>query len=233
MNCDSRYAIEDFLKWHDNSIVLGSSIEKVENNYAVITKTLEEHGVLMLSDLRLPSVVGLIVGEPVHGSWWGHPMGKAIYALANRLEDSEHVMSTKLVAGKVTFVHMRLWQHVVKIGTAREKWQTEKLSESAKDLLKIVDKYRFVETDSSPELKAMSKPGKACDDLEKRLLVYAEGFHTKSGAHAKRIQTWSEWTGKRQMDKATIELQQAKDDLAAIVQSLNNKYAATATLPWQ
>ena len=38
---------------------------------------LEEHGLLLLQDKTLPSLVGLIAGEPVSGSWWGHPRAHA------------------------------------------------------------------------------------------------------------------------------------------------------------
>ena len=53
---------------------------------------------LLLSDPALPSLVGMIVDEPLRSSWWGHPRGPIIYETMSRLDDDERVLSTKLVA---------------------------------------------------------------------------------------------------------------------------------------
>ena len=64
-------------------------------------------GLLLLSDARYPSLASVIAGAPVRGSWWGHPKGRAIFNASCALErDAE---APKLVNGKVTFVHRRLW----------------------------------------------------------------------------------------------------------------------------
>jgi hypothetical protein len=206
---------------------------KAETKSQIVEKMLQEHGLLLLSDSRLPSLVSLVVGAPIQGSWWGHPMGRQIYALADQLGDSAEVISTKLISGKVTFVHKKLWPQVARIGCAGEKWQTERLSGAATDLLKLVRAQQVLATDSLPKTQALSKPGKACDELEKRLLVYTEEFHSDSGAHHKRIQTWETWSKSRNIDVAPIELQQAKEDLTKILELLNFKFHASATLPWQ
>jgi hypothetical protein len=41
-------------------------------------KRLEADGLLLLSDSKLPSLVRLVAGKPVKGSWWAHPRGKKI-----------------------------------------------------------------------------------------------------------------------------------------------------------
>ena len=43
---------------------------------------LSSYGLLLQQDLRLPNVVALVAGEPLHGSWWSHPSGGTIF---NRL----------------------------------------------------------------------------------------------------------------------------------------------------
>src|SRR5688500_6338715 len=46
---------------------------------------LERDGILLLSDASLPSVVSMVAGGPVRGSWWSHPQGKRIFALTQAL----------------------------------------------------------------------------------------------------------------------------------------------------
>ena len=68
---------------------------------------LERWGLLLLQDPVLPSLATLIAGAPIRGSWWGHARGGDIFRVANELE--QEVVTAKLIDGKVTFVHRRLW----------------------------------------------------------------------------------------------------------------------------
>lgn len=43
------------------------------------------------------------------GSWWAHPSGKAIFAALSELDDADDVRCFKLIDGKVTFAHRRVW----------------------------------------------------------------------------------------------------------------------------
>ena len=70
-----------------------------------VLEELERYGILLESDARLPSVAGLVAGEPVRGSWWGHPRGQNIYRIAGWLGEHPDVVVSKLVSGKVTYVH--------------------------------------------------------------------------------------------------------------------------------
>jgi hypothetical protein len=75
-----------------------------------------EHGMLLESARGpLPNVAQMIAGEPIRGSWWGHPSGPAIFEAINRLADSPDVVRTRLVNGKVTLVHRRLWPALVRV----------------------------------------------------------------------------------------------------------------------
>jgi hypothetical protein len=70
----------------------------------------EQHGVVLASARGpVPSVAEAVVGQPIVGSWWAHPKGKAIFAALSELDDSDDVRCFKLVDGKVTFVHRRVW----------------------------------------------------------------------------------------------------------------------------
>jgi hypothetical protein len=62
----------------------------------------------------LPNVAELVAGEPIKGSWWAHPKSDAIFTALNKLADSPDVVRLRLVKGKVTLVHRRLWAALVR-----------------------------------------------------------------------------------------------------------------------
>lgn len=64
----------------------------------------------------VPSLAEIIAGEPIRGTWWSHPRAKAIFRLTRTLRASDAVLVCRLVAGKVTFVHARLWPALVRVG---------------------------------------------------------------------------------------------------------------------
>ena len=79
-------------------------------------EALVEHGMLLESARGpLPSVAEIVAGEPIRGSWWGHRAGHAIFAAINTLADSPDVVRTRLVNGKVTLIHRRLWPALVRV----------------------------------------------------------------------------------------------------------------------
>ena len=57
----------------------------------------------------LPNIAEMVAGEPIRGSWWAHPSSHAIFAALNIVADSPDVVRTRLVNGKVSLVHRRLW----------------------------------------------------------------------------------------------------------------------------
>jgi len=77
---------------------------------------IEEHGVVLVSGRGpAPRLVEAILGERIQGSWWAHPRSHEIFALLQRLEHSSDLAQCRLVDGKVTFVHRRLWPALVKL----------------------------------------------------------------------------------------------------------------------
>jgi len=77
---------------------------------------LSEHGMLLASARGpIPNVAELVVGEPIRGSWWAHPRSHEIYAVLSELTDSQDVMRLRLIRGKITLVHRRLWPALVRI----------------------------------------------------------------------------------------------------------------------
>jgi hypothetical protein len=77
----------------------------------------------------VPSLAEFVAGAPIRGSWWGHPKGKAIFAAANFVEDSGDVLVCRLVDGKVTFVHRRLWPALVRLAKRLPRGGLDRISE--------------------------------------------------------------------------------------------------------
>jgi hypothetical protein len=192
---------------------------------------LKEFGLLLESDPKLPSVCGLVTGEPMKGSWWSHPMAQTIFQVNERLDDHPDIIITKLVSKKVTFVHRRLWPELFAVGSARESWQTQKLTTPAKALLQIVDTEGAVNTDSLAVSK-LKTPGDTARELEFRILVHSEQFHTEKGKHAKRLETWEHWAKRAEL-RSPVTAEDAKKKLEALVQKLNEQFNGKGTLPWQ
>ena len=70
----------------------------------------ERHGVVLASARGpVPSVAEAVAGQPIVGSWWAHPKGRAIFAALSEIDDADDVRCFKLIDGKVTFVHRRVW----------------------------------------------------------------------------------------------------------------------------
>jgi hypothetical protein len=65
----------------------------------------------------VPSVAEAVAGQPIIGSWWAHPRGKAIFAALSEIDDAEDVRCFKLVDGKVTFVHRRMWPALARLAS--------------------------------------------------------------------------------------------------------------------
>lgn len=186
-----------------------------------VWEDLESSGLLLLSDAKLPSLVGLIAGEPVRGSWWAHPKGHAIFRVATILADHPDVLVTKLVSGKVTFVHRKLWPALLAVATSREPWQTRGLSSAGRALLARVTKEGLLQT-----------TGKAARELQARLLVHSQEIHTESGAHAKCLESWQHWSQRAGFAQRRIAPERAREQLEEAMKALNTRFEAGGQLPW-
>jgi hypothetical protein len=172
-------------------------------------RELRARGLLLLSDPAVPSVAGIVAGAPVRGSWWSHPKGRAIFAVASRLGDHPEVAVARLVNGKVTFVHRRLASALASVGAARETWQMRGLSPAARRLLARVDREGEVQC-----------AGEAVRELERRILLRTHEVHTAEGKHAKVARPWP-------ATRLSTSVAIARLEAAA------ERLGPTATLPWQ
>lgn len=76
---------------------------------------IRKHGVVLeAAKGPVPSVAEAIAGEPVRGSWWKHPKSREIFAVTRAIRDRDDVLVCRLINGKVTFVHRRLWPALVR-----------------------------------------------------------------------------------------------------------------------
>jgi hypothetical protein len=74
----------------------------------------QEHGVVLASAKgAVPRLTEAIIGEPIKGSWWAHSKSHHIFAILNAVTESEQVLVCRLIEGKHTLVHRRLWSSLV------------------------------------------------------------------------------------------------------------------------
>lgn len=182
-----------------------------------VFSALHSKGLLLQQDKTLPSVVGLITGEALSTSWWGHPKGRAVFAVLSELEDRPDVLSTKLLLGKSTFVHRRLWPALLTVGAAREPWQLDRLPLGARRVLRAVDRGMPVRA-----------TGAVVRELESRLLVVARQVHTEKGRHEIVLQSWRAWAVARKCRRLR-SVAAAKRTLERAASRLGAKADA---LPW-
>jgi hypothetical protein len=63
----------------------------------------------------VPSLAEAVAGGPIRGSWWAHEKGGAIFRALGTVGDSPEVLCFRLVGGKLTFVHRRLWPALIRL----------------------------------------------------------------------------------------------------------------------
>ena len=77
---------------------------------------IKRHGVVLQAARgSVPSLAEEVVGGPIRGSWWGHPKGHEIFRLTEAVQESSEVLVCKLVDGRVTYIHCRLWPALAKL----------------------------------------------------------------------------------------------------------------------
>jgi hypothetical protein len=183
-----------------------------------VLAALRAKGLLLQQDKALPSVVGLVTGEPLRASWWSHPKGRLIFAVLSELADRPDVLFTKLLSQKVTLVHRRLWPALLTVGAARDAWQLDRLSPAARRVLGRVDRGDA----------AVHASGAAARELESRLLLVARQVHTESGRHEIALQDWCAWA-------AAVKCRRVRPVAAArrtLERAASRLGAPVGALPW-
>src|SRR5437867_4437914 len=88
----------------------------------------KRHGVVLQAARGpVPSLAQAIAGGPIRGSWWAHAKGRIIFQATQTICQSPEVLVCKLIDGKVTYVHRRLWPALVKLAPRFRKAQLAKV----------------------------------------------------------------------------------------------------------
>ena len=182
-----------------------------------VLEALAERGLLLKQDKELPNVVTLLTGQSLRTSWWSHPRAHLIFAALTHLARHPDVLFTKLLYGKVTLLHRRLWPSFLAVASAREAWQVRVLQASARSLLQAVERTGSVRAS-----------GPAVRELERRLLVHTEEVHTESGRHEILLLPWLTWS-RRVGCKPLPSRARARGTLEAATRGLG---APLTALPW-
>ncbi|MFA6311870.1 MAG: hypothetical protein WCV99_02655 [Sterolibacterium sp.] len=86
-----------------------------------------EHGVVLVSARgSAPRLTEAIVGEAIKGSWWAHPQSRHIYAILQAVTESGQVLVCRLIDGKLTLVHHRLWPALARLA---DRFAPERLAQ--------------------------------------------------------------------------------------------------------
>ena len=185
---------------------------------ADVLSALARYGLLLKQDKRLPNVVSLLTGETLSTSWWSHPQGRLIFSVLRELSEHPDVLFTKLLSGKDTLVHRRLWPAFLAVADSGEPWQRRSLSAKAERLLSQVL------GSNGP----VCSSGAAAKELQSRLLVHAVEVHTEQGRHEMALEPWSAWSLKSSILPAKSP-DQARADLETVCRGID---APLSALPW-
>lgn len=205
---------------------------KESREFTRVWHEITEIGLLLESDGYLPSVASIIGRQVIPGSWWGHPRGHAIFDITRALATHPDMLVVKLVSGKVTYIHRRLWPPVLAIAVSRAPWQMRKLSETTQEILCLVEKRGQLRGDSLKNSYDRHEIRTTVRELERRLLIKSQDVHTESGTHAKMLESWSYWSKVKHV-KATLSAAAAMKQMEELLAALNAGFGGKAKLPWQ
>jgi hypothetical protein len=122
----------------------------------------KERGVVLVSAKGpAPRLTEAIAGEPIKGSWWGHPKSHQIFAILEIITESEDVLVCRLVQGKITLVHRRLWPALVRVAARFRPGQISKVRQehtaSGRHVNKEVPFPRWVPAEVMKKARSISE----------------------------------------------------------------------------
>ncbi|MFI5207318.1 MAG: hypothetical protein ACHQX4_04785 [Gemmatimonadales bacterium] len=113
---------------------------------------LRRHGIVLETARgAVPSLAEAIVATPIKGGWWSHRKSREIFRLTRGLRDSKDVLVCRLVGGKITFVHRRLWPALARLAYRFPRANLAALTEihtpQGRHVLRLVPFARWVPTE--------------------------------------------------------------------------------------
>ena len=73
----------------------------------------------------MPNLAEQVTGERIRGSGWGHPSGHEIFNVLEDLLATSDVVATRLINGRVTLIHRRVWPALVRLA---DRFPAERLA---------------------------------------------------------------------------------------------------------
>jgi hypothetical protein len=201
-------------------------IGTLEQAMHAVRETLDRYGVLLMQDASVPSMMSIIAGEPLKGSWWSHPKSQLMFDVLQVI--SAQALVVKLLAGKRTFVHPRLWPAVCAVAESNEPWQLDKLKPDARALFERVQAAGSTRSDHAELPTGARKMATVVDHLEKRLLIHTRDEHTDRGHHVRVLETWRYF----RRDAGVSHLPPVGEARALLESAASDYGAAKSALPW-
>jgi len=82
----------------------------------------QSHGIVLESARgSVPNLAEAVAGERIQGSWWGHAKGHEIFAATRVVRASSVALVCRLLRGKITYIHRRLWPAVIRLADKLDK----------------------------------------------------------------------------------------------------------------
>src|SRR6266436_9849997 len=78
----------------------------------------------------VPSLAQVVAREPLRGSWWAHPKGNEIFLLSRAIRSSPDILVCRLVDGKITYIHRRMWPALVSLAGRFSKHRLASVKET-------------------------------------------------------------------------------------------------------
>jgi hypothetical protein len=89
-----------------------------------------QHGIVLASARgAAPRLIDAIAGELIAGNWWSHPQANTIYNVLAEVQASEDILVCRLLGGKITLVHRRLWPALVRAAETSAPQRIARVSE--------------------------------------------------------------------------------------------------------
>jgi hypothetical protein len=112
------------------------------------------HGIVLESARGpVPNLAETIAGKAIRGSWWGHAKGHEIFLATRAIRRSPDILICRLVGGKITYVHRRLWPALVRLAPRFRRAHlaavTEVHTKQGRHVVRVVPFPRWV----PPEVK--------------------------------------------------------------------------------
>jgi hypothetical protein len=131
----------------------------------------KKHGIVLESAHGIvPTLAEIVAGERIRGSWWSHPKSQTIFRLTRAVRDSDEILVCRLIGGKVTYVHRRLWTALVRLAKKFDKKNLGRIREihtlQGEHKLQVIPFPRWVpekikhSARTMTEAKAVSRLGK-------------------------------------------------------------------------